>query len=50
MRHLTCTESDNTINTWYPKKETSSAMIKLMQVIIAKEDDDDEDPDNYWHP
>jgi hypothetical protein len=54
MRHLTCStndERDDIVNTWYPKKETSSAMTKLMQVIIAREgDDDDEDPDNYWHP
>lgn len=36
---------------WYPTKEVSSAMTKLMQTIIAREgDDENDDPDSYWHP
>ncbi|MBV9256441.1 MAG: hypothetical protein JO215_00325 [Ktedonobacteraceae bacterium] len=54
MRHLTCSienERDNIVNTWYATKETSSAVARLLQVVIARDDDDkDEDPDSYWHP
>lgn len=54
MRNLTSSvdnERDNIVNNWYPTKEASGAVTKLMQAIIAREgDDEDEDPDNYWHP
>ena len=52
MRNLTCSlgnERDDIVNNWYPVKETSSAVTKLLQVIIAYDGDDDDD-DGYWHP
>jgi hypothetical protein len=44
-------ERDDIVKNWYPTRETSSTVMRLLQVIVAHEDDDkEEDPDNYWHP
>jgi hypothetical protein len=54
MKDLTSSsvkEHDNIVDKWYPARETSGIVMRLLQAIVAHEDDEkEEDPDNYWHP
>ena len=43
-------ERDDIVKSWYPGRETSGTVMRLLQAIVAHEDDDKDEDDGYWHP